>query len=168
MRRWKPVTVEIISFLLIVLFAYTAVSKLSTPVSFQHSLSQSPLLAAYAHILAWLIPAIEIAVSLALAIPVLRKAGLAASCLLMLSFTIYIGWMLASQTKLPCSCGGVINLMSWKAHFFFNVAMTLLALTGWILIRNRTQSPSSPQQKNLVPLYSNKPPAGGRQGKPKT
>ena len=43
-------------------------------------------------------------------------------------FTLYIGYMVAFVPKLPCSCGGIIQKMSWNQHLIFNVGFILLGV----------------------------------------
>ena len=65
----RSLLIEIIAFLFILLFVYAAVSKVLDYQKFQVQLGKSPLLTAFAGWVAWVIPAIEIIISLALAIP---------------------------------------------------------------------------------------------------
>lgn len=129
----KKLIAEIIGGLFILLFLYTALSKLSELELFRLVLRSSPLISGYANIVSILIPAGEILVSVLLFIPGTRRWGLYASFLLMLIFTLYLAYMISFTTQLPCSCGGVISGLSWKQHLVFNIAFSLLALTGtWL------------------------------------
>lgn len=122
--------------LFILLFLYTALSKLSEIALFRLVLRSSPLISGYANLVSILIPASEILVSLLLFIPGTRRWGLYASFLLMLIFTLYLVYMISFTTALPCSCGGVISQLSWKQHLVFNVAFTLLSFAGIRLNRS--------------------------------
>lgn len=139
---------DIISGLLVLLFAYTATSKLFSFAQFRAQLGNSPWLASYAAWIAWLVPAVELVIAGMLTVNVLRPYGLYASLLLLAVFTIYIGGMLLTQQHLPCSCGGVIEKLSWKQHLVLNVFF--MALCGWGIIKERRikryaggQSPAS-------------------------
>ena len=120
-------TTEIIAALFILLFVYTATNKLLLHNTFLISLEKSPLIGFASDILSWLIPSVEILISLMLLIPRFRKVGLLASFILMTSFTIYIAYMLITSPYLPCSCGGVINKLSWEGHLWLNIFLMLLA-----------------------------------------
>jgi len=134
----RKLVVEIIGGLFILLFLYTALSKLSEIALFRLVLRSSPLISAYANLVSVLIPASEILVSVLLFIPGTRRGGLYASFLLMLIFTLYLVYMISFSTSLPCSCGGVISQLSWKQHLVFNIAFTLLAIAGiWLSRRSR-------------------------------
>jgi hypothetical protein len=52
------------------------------------------------------------------------------SCGLMTLFTIYIAIILVVNNHIPCSCGGIIQSMSWKQHLLFNVACIILSVIG--------------------------------------
>jgi len=54
--------------------------------------------------------------------------------------------MLAFAPKLPCSCGGVIQKMTWGQHVIFNLFFTLLALVGIWLARKRKDETSTESQ----------------------
>src|SRR5690349_9615305 len=116
-RYW----VEIISSLFILLFIYTAVSKLIDFKHFRDTLKSAPLIRENGKILVWLIPSSEIVVSTLLFFPNTRKTGLWGSLLLMLGFTGYLTYMIFFSDVRPCSCGGVIEKMTWNQHFIFNI-----------------------------------------------
>ncbi|MEJ8841491.1 MauE/DoxX family redox-associated membrane protein [Lacibacter sp. H375] len=124
----KLPVLQIASSLLILLFAYTAFSKLFDYRAFTQTLSESPLIHNGADTIAWLLPATELVVVLLLFFEQTRKAGLYASLVLLSVFTLYIGIMLLFVKELPCSCGGVLNKMSWKEHLFFNAGFLVINL----------------------------------------
>ena len=134
----KSVIIDIISFLFIVLFLYTGINKLIDFTVFKYQIAESPVLAPVAWWIAWLIPAAEFLVSGLLLVSGWRLKGMYASLILMVSFTLYIILIMSLSKNLPCSCGGVIALLSWKQHLLFNGVFILLAVTGIILQRNRT------------------------------
>lgn len=127
--------IEIISLLFIILFLYAAISKLMDYSLFKVQIAQSPVLKAYASIVAWIIPVTESIVSLLLFIPRCRAIGLYAAFVLMLLFTGYIIAILFLSKDLPCSCGGILESLTWHEHILFNVFFILLALLGIILSR---------------------------------
>lgn len=124
--------VEIIAALFILLFVYTAMSKLFDYENFKTTIGASALLRGSAATIAWMVPAIELLVSCMLLIPKTRKSGLYSSFILMAGFTLYVGWLLAFADDLPCSCGGVIQQMTWSQHLLFNIFFTAIA---WIGVR---------------------------------
>lgn len=120
----------ICSSLLILLFTYTAVSKLVGYEQFAYVLGESPLIHKGADTIAWLLPVTELLVVLLLFFKRSRTIGLFASFLLLSVFTIYLFYMIYFTDDRPCSCGGVMNMMSWKQHLLFNVGFLLINLIG--------------------------------------
>lgn len=135
-NKLKIILIEIISFLLIFLFVYAAVSKLLDFQRFQIQLSQSPILAAFSRTIAVLVPALEIIISIMLILSKFRIFGLYASFSLMVMFITYIITIKSTIGQIPCSCGGVLQNMSWNQHLIFNVWFVLLVLAAIILYPN--------------------------------
>lgn len=129
----RNVWVEAIAGLFIFLLVYTALTKLMSFKAFQLVLSRSPLIGKAALAAAVLIPLVELLVAVLLFIPLTRKFGLAAAAILMTVFALYVGYMIVWTPHLPCSCGGILQGMSWRVHLAFNIVAALLALTGWRL-----------------------------------
>lgn len=121
---------ELPRLFLIVLFTYTAVSKLTNYHSFAFTLSESPLIHKGAGVLALLIPISELVIVLLLLFPLTELKGFYAAVLLLLLFTAYLIVMLLSGSKLPCSCGGVISKLSWSGHVGFNLVFIIIGVVG--------------------------------------
>ena len=130
------ITVQTITAMLIILFFYTATSKLLDIVEFRRQLSNQSVPDWSVGILLWLIPLTEIIVSLLLIADASRTAGLYGSALLMLIFTGYMGLVLLNVfDRVPCSCGGVLRSMSFQFHFIFNAFFLVLSISAIILQR---------------------------------
>lgn len=123
----KSIIPEIISALFILLFVYTATTKLIEHESFRAVLGESPLIGKKANILSWLLPILELFTAALLFIPSFRKWGFTSALILMLIFTFYISYMILFASDLPCSCGGVISRITWPQHLVFNIFFTALA-----------------------------------------
>jgi uncharacterized membrane protein YphA (DoxX/SURF4 family) len=136
----KKTIVEIIAYLFILLFVYASVNKLVDYENFSTELGKSPLLTAFADWVAWGIPVIELAVVVLLTVPKWCLAGFYAAFSLMTMFTAYIVAILKFSDFIPCSCGGVLQNMSWNQHLVFNIVFMLLALTG-IMLYERQDAP---------------------------
>jgi uncharacterized membrane protein YphA (DoxX/SURF4 family) len=119
-----------ICLLYVVLFIYAAVSKLLDFEQFRLQLGQSPLLSAFAGWASVGVPTVELFISLLLIFPKFRLAGLFASLSLMVMFTTYIIIILYFSAFIPCSCGGILEKMSWAQHLVFNVGFIVLAIFG--------------------------------------
>ncbi|WGF92179.1 MauE/DoxX family redox-associated membrane protein [Aequorivita marisscotiae] len=126
-RTFFRIMVRLVSYLFILLFVYAAISKLLDFETFTVQLAQSPLLSAYAGFIAWLVPGIEMAIALLLMVPKFRTIALYAAFTLMAMFTAYIFIILNYSDFIPCSCGGVLEKMSWTQHFIFNLVFIILA-----------------------------------------
>ncbi|WP_316747592.1 MauE/DoxX family redox-associated membrane protein [Pedobacter gandavensis] len=128
-----------ITYLFIALFFYTAASKLMTLSAFEKVLSKVPLIGSFSHLMAWTIPIIELVIGVLLIIPFTKRMGLYAALGLMVMFTVYLGYMILSMSAedLPCSCGGVVSLLSWQQHIWFNLSFVGLAITGLILYKEQ-------------------------------
>jgi hypothetical protein len=132
--------IMIICTLIIALFVYTASSKLLDYYNFHFGLTESPFIAPFANILAWAIPGIELLIALMLVIPASQLAALYASGILMSLFTIYISVMLLSGSEIPCSCGGVVEELSWGAHIVFNSVFVILSALGVYLLKRKRRT----------------------------
>jgi len=131
--RTRNVTVEIITFLFIILWIYAGLSKLLDYETTKYQLGRSPYLENMAGFVAWTVPAGELLIALMLLIPRTKLIGLYASFGIMLLFTGYIYIILNHAYYIPCSCGGILSGMGWQAHFWFNIGLTVMALAGIFL-----------------------------------
>lgn len=137
----KTVTVTIITSSLILLFVYTALSKLLSLSPFKTVLSQMPLISSGAAYLAWLVPLSELVLVLLLLYNPTKTWGLYGALLLLSLFTLYILLMTIFNQRLPCSCGGVISTLSWKQHLVFNCVFLALTLRAIHLSSKLSGSP---------------------------
>jgi uncharacterized membrane protein YphA (DoxX/SURF4 family) len=128
----KKIIPEIASPLLILLFAYAAMNKLLIYHKFVSQIAASPVLKGLAPYLAWAIPVVELIVCILLIVPKWRLIGFYAATFLMAAFTVYIIALFSFSTKLPCSCGGILDRMDWKTHLVFNIIYTGIAITGLV------------------------------------
>jgi uncharacterized membrane protein YphA (DoxX/SURF4 family) len=133
MRIKKKTIVDIIAYLFILLFIYASVNKLADYENFSAELGKSPLLTAFADWVAWIIPTIELVIVALLTVPQWCLAGFYAAFSLMTMFTAYIVTILKFSDYIPCSCGGVLQNMSWNQHLVFNIVFVVLGFVGIIL-----------------------------------
>jgi hypothetical protein len=126
--RKKEAIIDAICGLFILLFVYTAASKLLDFHKFNVELHKSPLLVDFGPPIAWLVPSMEIVLSASLIFQSTRRIGLYGSLALMLLFTFYIVAILGFSEHVPCTCGGIIQKMTWTQHLFFNLSFCGLAV----------------------------------------
>lgn len=136
----SSLVVEVISGLFILLFVYTAISKLFTHEQFTLVLKKSPLLEYFAPYISVGLPILELILAAALFVPRYRQAGLIASTILMTIFTTYLIYMIYFTPHLPCSCGGVLAQLTWRQHLVFNSAFIALGIIGIFLNKNNSSS----------------------------
>lgn len=128
----STILVEVICFLLALLFSYAAISKAIHFETFRIQVAQSPLLTGLGERIVWIILVVEILVSLMLLLPRFQLSGLYASYFLMLLFTEYIIAILYYSPHIPCSCGGILEQMGWEQHLVFNICCIALSIWGII------------------------------------
>ncbi len=134
--KWREIILDLLSFLFILLWIYAASNKLWDISQFQTQLGQSPLLTSFAGFVSWLIPTIEIVLSIMLLTKRWRYVGICGSYALMVLFTAYIIVITRFSFFVPCSCGGILEKLSWETHLAFNLTYTVAALIGIIWSSN--------------------------------
>ncbi|WP_353959040.1 MauE/DoxX family redox-associated membrane protein [Mucilaginibacter myungsuensis] len=130
-----------ISALLILLFVYTAVSKLLDMQAFREQMYNQEFPAWLADLLITTLPALEIVTAVLILFQRTRLTGLMISFLLMVLFTTYILLVIAGYyDRTPCSCGGVLRSMGWTTHLLFNLFFTLISFLGirWSIRERRS------------------------------
>lgn len=131
--RTRRVLVDVICYLFVLLFLYAATNKLLEHDKFLLQMSKSPIITDYASILVWAVPSIEIIISIMLLVNRTILPGLFSAFTLMALFTAYIYAILNFSDNIPCSCGGVLQKMSWNQHLIFNCVFVALAVVGILL-----------------------------------
>lgn len=126
----KKAIVVVIASLYILLFVYTASSKLMHLGVFRLRLERMPYIAPYAQWLSWGVPFLELVIAGLLLFNGYRLIGLYASLILMSLFTGYIIMVLQFSDSIPCSCGGIVSALGWKDHIFLNTAFLILSILG--------------------------------------
>lgn len=133
MKEEKNIEIAIAT-LLVILWVYTAGSKLIDFNTFRGEIYNQVFSKSFATILLYVIPAAEFIAALLLLQHKTRMEGFSLSFILMLFFTGYVGLVLMGYyNKVPCSCAGLIKSMGWKAHLIFNLLLMAIAITGIII-----------------------------------
>ncbi|HEX8014621.1 MAG TPA: MauE/DoxX family redox-associated membrane protein [Flavobacterium sp.] len=152
----KSIMVEIVCYLYVLLFVYAAVSKILDFENFQVQLGQSPLLSAFAVGVAWLVPGTELLIALALIIPKFRSLGLLGAFTLMTMFSVYIFIILHYSSFVPCSCGGILEKMTWNVHLVFNSVFVLLAALAIVWHAKKNRKKGIPPGSHTNPFVCHK------------
>jgi putative oxidoreductase len=122
---------KLITLALLTLWIPVSIDKWLNFEVFQNGLIRQPFPDLLGQVLSYTLPVIETATIILLMVDKWRKAGLFLSTVLMAVFTTYIGLaLLGAWDQLPCGCGSVISQLTWKQHFFFNLAFLLLSAYG--------------------------------------
>jgi putative oxidoreductase len=122
--------------LLILLFVYAGGSKFADFDLFRSQMSNQPFPHWAGGILVYLVPVSEIVTAVLLFFDKTARRGLAWSAGIMLAFSIYTAIVLMHFFHyIPCSCGGVIQKLSWPQHLVFNLFFLGMAITGYLANR---------------------------------
>lgn len=127
---------EIIPLTFVCLMLYTAISKLKDYNLSREQMAMMPLLTPVAHIVVWALPLAEIVIAALLFIPATRLKGLYAFSTLMFFFAGYVSYMMIFYDHLPCSCGGFLEMLSWKGHLIFNSITVFLGIAAIAFLKN--------------------------------
>ena len=129
--------VIIISILLIIMWAYAAVSKLLDLDEFKQAMATQVFPKWMGKILIWILPIAELGIVGLLLFQKTQVFGMYASFALMLLFTLYVGGAVYNiYARTPCACGGLFAKLGWKKHFRVNIFFTLLSIIGIILLES--------------------------------
>jgi len=129
----KTIFVEVICAAFILLFIYAAASKIRDFEKFSVELAKSPILNPITSWIAIVIPLVEIVLSVSLMIKPFRLIALYSSFSLMVVFSAYIFAILKFSVYIPCTCGGVLQNMSWREHLVFNLGFVVLGGFGVLI-----------------------------------
>ena len=138
MKTKKTGITTFISIFFILLFCYAAISKIMDFEKFKIQIKDSSLLGSFSEIIPVSIIVIELVLVELLCYRRTQNSGLLGSFILMLIFTGYIAHMLLTSENLPCSCGGILEKMTWKQHLYFNIGCAVLAILA--LVYNKKYS----------------------------
>ena len=116
---------------LILLFTYTAISKWLDMPLYLYEMHNQPFPRWFATLIAWVLPVIEFFVVILLLLGMTRLTGLWIASMLMGLFTLYTLLVLTGVFhRIPCSCGGIIQSLTWPQHLSFNLVFTIIAGIG--------------------------------------
>ncbi|WP_446725139.1 MauE/DoxX family redox-associated membrane protein [Mucilaginibacter sp. SJ] len=125
-------------FLLILLWLYTASSKLFQYELFRQSLDRQHFSSLLTHLLYWALPAAELGCAACILSTRTLRLGFWISETLLTIFTVYIILVLLNFFEnVPCSCGGVIEMLTWKGHLFFNLFFIVVNTLGLISLAGK-------------------------------
>jgi hypothetical protein len=128
----KEFIADIMVALIFMMLLYASFSKYFDFAGFQRAMHNQPFPSWFSDVLVIILPPIEIITAILIAVEKKRIAGLKTTIALMTAFTLYIiAILLHLFPMVPCTCGGIIRLMSWPQHLLFNlffIAIAIIAL----------------------------------------
>lgn len=133
MTLYKTIFIQGVVYLLTIVFLYAGFLKLMDLNTFYYQLGKSPLIP-----FGWNKVAGNFIVFFEFFLAVLfyykrLKLFLILSLFLMMFFSIYISYLLYFSYFIPCSCGGILNELSWKSHLIFNCSLTCLGIAAYLI-----------------------------------
>lgn len=132
----KPITKDRIQFndfialIFIILFASVGGSKFFNLEKFKETFEFMPFMRPFAWILTIFIPLIEIFTAALFFWEKYRKTAIIISIILMSAFTLFTMFITKYAGTSPCTCGGIIQFLSWKNHLRANIALLSLGVIG--------------------------------------
>ena len=142
-HKHRTIIIEAIALLLVIVFTYAGLTKFLEGHRFYDNIRNSPVLGGetIATLASWMVPLAELAVAMLLIWKKTRLLGLYGAMGLILLFTGYTIAIVFFAPFRPCSCGGIISLLSWEQHLVFNVILLLLALLAiWCSPKHKINS----------------------------
>lgn len=118
--------------LLLFVFIYTGISKISDYDGFYIKITKSPLLFDYARPISILVPFLEILTVLFLLVTKLRTVGLLLSGFLMFMFTSYLTVLFLFYENIPCGCSGVFSFLSYSEHLIVNIVLCCISIYCYV------------------------------------
>lgn len=127
---------QILTSILILLWSYTTISKLSDLERFTNEMHNQSFSTGFANVLIRVVPLVELCTITLLLFNKSKMFGLACSLGLLFAFTGYIILVLLHfYEHVPCSCGGVLKSMTWETHLWFNLFFIFLNVIALFLGR---------------------------------
>lgn len=125
------------NFLLVLLWVYAATSKLIDFERFKWEIRNQVLYPFLKVALIYLLPPSELIIAGLLCSKRTQQWGIYLSLFLLAVFTAYIALIISHVfSRVPCSCGGILEHLGWWPHLFFNLFFLILtSATIWALKR---------------------------------
>ncbi|MEC3881947.1 MauE/DoxX family redox-associated membrane protein [Parapedobacter sp. 10938] len=127
-------SILVITIILIVLFFLTGMEKVWYHTVFRIQLSKQPLPGWAKDVLEWGLPIGELVLVGLLAHWRTVRWGLWASAAILLAFAGYTAYAASEPYgEVVCACGKLFSGLSWTAHFWVNIGLAVIAVTGAVL-----------------------------------
>ncbi|HAF32583.1 MULTISPECIES: MauE/DoxX family redox-associated membrane protein [Sphingobacterium] len=147
----KKIIYQIILITLMALWIPISLDKFINYDLFKSAMIQQPFSDQLGKYLAYILPALELAVGLLFILPKMRLLAFSLSSLLMAAFVAYVSLaVLKVWGKIPCGCGLVFHQLGWVSHLWLNIGFLLISLLGLALelYFHKNQTPKNKIAKN--------------------
>ena len=133
----RSTIVEVVAILLVILFAYTAASKLLDIGLFKLLSRFLPYINKFP-VAIWIFPIVELVIIFLLLLKNFRKWGFYSVATVMLIVIVYRIVVLTSGKHLPCLCGPVVRKLNEHEHIYFNIIVLLVSVGAILLSRQKS------------------------------
>jgi hypothetical protein len=138
MKSRVEMFLKIFTFLLILLWVYAALSKLADFQHFKKQMGKQALTPFVINVLIYALPPFELVLAALLSFKRSLLAGLYLSAITLLLFTGYVGLAIFGYfAHRPCSCGGILEHLSWTNHLLFNAFFVAINLNAIYLNKRK-------------------------------
>lgn len=155
--RWTQTIQLLGTNFLIILFTYAGVTKLLEKELFYLNLLNSPVLTVekqWIVLLSWIIPFMELFTVFLLVFARTKLKGVYLSIVLLSTYLLYILLLFFRAPYRPCSCGGIIDLLSWEQQLWFT--LSCLGFAGGLLYLKKSELKRNPKELKNDALYASK------------
>ncbi|WP_409514621.1 MauE/DoxX family redox-associated membrane protein [Chryseobacterium sp.] len=131
--RPKNLIAEIVIFLLLLMWAYTFVSKVLDFDTFRRQINGAYLLSSLGSPLPYILQVLHLSLVILLIKKSWRKVGLITSLSVLLLYTVYLIYILKFAPSIPCSCISLYSALNWNDQLLINLALLVLNIIGLIM-----------------------------------
>lgn len=141
--RTKNLIAETIIFLLLLMWAYTFVSKVLDFDTFRRQINGAYLLSYLGSPLPYILQLLHLSLVILLLKKSWRKLGLITSLSVLLLYTGYLIYILKFAPSIPCSCISLFRGLNWNNQLWINLAVLTLNIIGLIMFSYKSPPHSS-------------------------
>lgn len=120
-----------LTILILLLFLSTGLGKVIYHKVFTIQMAKQPLPYWSKPILVYLLPFIELSISLLVVFVRTRLLGFILSSILLIAYTVYAYLAyIEIYGYVICACGKIFQGMNWRDHFYLNALLSLISISG--------------------------------------
>ncbi|WP_420866236.1 MauE/DoxX family redox-associated membrane protein [Chryseobacterium gambrini] len=141
--RTKNLIAETIIFLLLLMWAYTFVSKVRNFDTFRRQINGAYILSSFGSSLPYILQLLHLSLVVLLIKKSWRKIGLITSLSVLLLYTGYLIYILKFAPSIPSSCISLYRGLNWNDQLWINLAVLTLNIIGLIMFSYKSPPHSS-------------------------